>query len=561
MPADQKTQVPAPSPLPVSVQRPSAQPARQDAPGTLALQETQVNKSHQAQPHAVSTETVEGTPAPVPKSPDASVDTLLCLELFAGSCRLSSAIQSVGFQALAIDSRECATFKVLQVDLLQESGRALVLDLIRQRRVWYVHLAPPCATSSQARGIPTPKWGPVPLRSFDWPDGLPGLNFVDRSRVQSANRLYSFCAEVILACQKMGCFWSVENPAGSHFWNTSPIRLVRRLIPQDIFHVQFHHCCFGGERMKLTALWCNMPSLRILGMLCHPGLRHRHKKWGRTSTGAFATSQEAAYPVPLCVQWANALLEHARRLGYSRVDASDPRVPQDQANRANLRATLGLLPKSSRMPRAVDPFVDKFWVQLEGQDLSSTLPGKSAQHLNQPKASQVLQVARDNSTWWAEVGLHCEPPAFMCRARAFIHPQARPPPVPPILHEVVHDVSCNLAGVHRERCQFLSSLCQRAKELAVQEHQDHSEMDQRLQAILEGKRLRLLDELLQAAGFPDSRLVADIRSGFKLTGWLPRSGHMQAKTCPPTLSKQQLLAQARSRNQEIWDSIVRQRHD
>ena len=69
------------------------------------------------------------------------VESLVCLEIFAGTCRLSSAL-AVAFQALAVDSRECKTFRLLQFDLLQPSSRAPVFELIRTRRIFYVHAAP-----------------------------------------------------------------------------------------------------------------------------------------------------------------------------------------------------------------------------------------------------------------------------------------------------------------------------------------------------------------------------------------------------------------------------------
>ena len=93
-----------------------------------------------------------------------------------------------------MDSRECKSFRLLQVDLLQPSSRHLVLELVRSRRIFYVHAAPPCSTSSsQAREIPLAGGsGPKPLRSFYEPDGISGLPMADKVRVFNANKLYVF---------------------------------------------------------------------------------------------------------------------------------------------------------------------------------------------------------------------------------------------------------------------------------------------------------------------------------------------------------------------------------
>ena len=195
----------------------------------------------------VSHSTTCHEPSQVASPSRRSVDSLVCLEVFAGTARLSSALAAVGFQALAVDSKVGGEMRVLQVNLLQESGRQLVLDMIRSGKIWSVHLAPPCSTSSQARSIPARgRKAPVPLRSFTHPDGLPGLNMGDKVRISHANILYEFCADAILAAAAAGCMWSIENPAGSLFWTTSPMKRVANQLSEQLCFVQFHHCCFGG---------------------------------------------------------------------------------------------------------------------------------------------------------------------------------------------------------------------------------------------------------------------------------------------------------------------------
>ena len=239
------------------------------------------------------------------------MDSLICLEVFAGSCRLSS----------ALTGRERQSFRLFQVDLLQPSSHALIVELIRTCRIFYVNSAPPCSTSSQAREIPlTNGSGLKPLRSSDEPDGISGLSMTDKVRVSNANKLYDLTAEVLEVAQTSGVLWSVENPAGSHSWNTSPMMAPLRKLKPHIHFVQFYHCCFGGDRMKLTLLWTNLARLGTLGMLCSPKLAHVLKKWGRTQSGSFATSLETAYPLGLCRQWAGLVLQESLDRGFALVD-------------------------------------------------------------------------------------------------------------------------------------------------------------------------------------------------------------------------------------------------
>ena len=146
-----------------------------NAPSTEAPQETQQES--------------EPIPGPVPSAwTGLQFHDVVCLEIFAGTARLSSALAAQGFQAVAVDNKPCATFRVLQTDLLSESGRALVLDLIQHRKVWYAHFAPPCSTASQARNIKLRQGpSPPPLRTWNQPDGVSGLGF---QRVLAKIRIY-----------------------------------------------------------------------------------------------------------------------------------------------------------------------------------------------------------------------------------------------------------------------------------------------------------------------------------------------------------------------------------
>ena len=196
-----------------------------------------------------------------------------------------------------------------------------------------MRLAPPCSTSSQARSIPLAgRRGPEPLRSWQHPDGLATLGFAGRCHVNAANKLYCRTASLLQACVHASVHFSVENPAGSHFWNTSFMRGFFKANRATIQFVQFDHCCSGGTRRKTIALWRNLSALSNFGVLCRPDLNHVHDEWGIAQQGSFETSEETAYLVSLCIQWPHCCSHQAIQEGYTghrRIRSAFAVPPQD----------------------------------------------------------------------------------------------------------------------------------------------------------------------------------------------------------------------------------------
>ena len=136
----------------------------------------------------------------------------MALELFGGSARLTKCLCDRGLDAIAVDWVRNASRPegpCCMLDLTNAEHFKLVLSLIKSGRVKYVHMAPPCGTASRAREIPVkgkPN-APKPLRSAEWPDGLPGLKGSDLVRVVAANCLYEACFIVALECIERHSFF------------------------------------------------------------------------------------------------------------------------------------------------------------------------------------------------------------------------------------------------------------------------------------------------------------------------------------------------------------------
>ena len=110
-----------------------------------------------------------------------------------------------------------------------------------------------------------------------------------------------------------------------------------------------------------------------------------------------------------------------------------------------------------------------------------------------------------------------------------------------------------LPEIHRLRCPRLKAMCDMAQDLQHQEDKDHTSLEPRLQVILKGKRLRLFETLLKGIEYPDKDLVADMRRGFRLTGWLPDTETRPCKVVPPALHRDEVWAGREKGNEEIWE--------
>ncbi len=74
------------------------------------------------------------------------------------------------------------------------------------------------------------------------------------------------------------------------------------------------------------------------------------------------------------------------------------------------------------------------------------------------------------------------------------------------------------ANLTKHRADFLSRISRRAQALEEEEKKLHTSMHPSGRAVMKGKRLVILKELLDEISYPDTELIKDIAAGFKLTG-------------------------------------------
>ena len=207
------------------------------------------------------------------------------LEIFCGCARLTGAWAKMGAKGVAVDRRDNAhvpEVPVLWIDLTTAGGQQQVLDLIRSGEIGIVWLAVPCGTGSRAREKRIPKWlqdrgvpDAQPLRSDEFPEGLPSLTGKDAARVASANELVRFARRVVDLCDALRVFWVIENPANSILWL---MKEFAELVRPDTVDVDYHACMHGGKRDKHQRLRTNCRALLALAVRCDKS--HVHAPWG-----------------------------------------------------------------------------------------------------------------------------------------------------------------------------------------------------------------------------------------------------------------------------------------
>ena len=96
----------------------------------------------------------------------------------------------------------------------------------------------------------------------------------------------------------------------------------------------------------------------------------------------------------------------------------------------------------------------------------------------------------------------------------------------------------------KERTATLRKWTLRAQELRAQV--DPNPAVGHCARILEGKDIRLFQEMLDSSGHADTMLPSSIRKGFELMGPLPSSGVLQKKNTFATLTPEEVRANAAS---------------
>ena len=240
------------------------------------------------------------------------------IEVFAGAAVLCSVAKQFRLKnSISVDKvrKRNARSTIYQLDLRQERDRQLLEQWTPSGLLLWAHLAPVCCAASRARDIRRFDNDPQPLRSEDWPEGLPNLHPKDYERVDLANRLFSAACSIFkLACSK-GVLVTMENH--SYFWWT---KWVKQLLGEvSTFTADFQVCMMGGSRDKWTRIRANFKEVSAMNISCDKS--RTHSPWGiakdESGREVWATSLESQYPKKMCVILTSIVLQVAESQGLT----------------------------------------------------------------------------------------------------------------------------------------------------------------------------------------------------------------------------------------------------
>ena len=232
-----------------------------------------------------------------PKAAELVPDSVHFLEIFSGNGGLTKAVRRLNLKAA--DPIDIAAGH----DVTKPTTLKQILKAIRERRIRWLHLAPPCRSYSVAR---RPQHR---LRSRRYPGGLPNLEY--NKLVIEGNACARVTARMAKACFRAGVFFTIENPKTSLIWKMPGLAALAR-IP-NVSEFVGDQCAFGAASQKPTKWLTNAPFASILAARA-PGTSEGHAhitlegKGKDPEDGKWKAKTEiaAAYPTELCDSLANA---------------------------------------------------------------------------------------------------------------------------------------------------------------------------------------------------------------------------------------------------------------
>ena len=466
-------------------------------------------------------------------------------EVFCGAAGLTLNLTKAGFDALGVDhkgNKDKPKGRCLWIDLSTKRGQDDLRKMVLHDTVAYVHFAPPCGTASRARdrrrlnadGTPA-KLDPKPLRSDQYPDGLPSLVGQDLERVNTANELYRFVAVLCSELSAKGIAWTVENPKNSRMWDTKWFRWLSRAKANGQLNynrVTFDMCMHGGSRPKATTfLVSDDVDLSSMELSCDNS--HPHKPWGlvKESGCVFATAEERNYPDLLCKRLAANMAKH---FGVSPPKQKD-QVAKVAANEQPRR----------RHPPLVPEYHHTEWLPVpEGRVAafkSFMTERKKSEGVWEarkfPTGSKLLDVSSmdvgGSSSWtftgvnwvkgckdvWCKVGIGWLTDEFLHRSKSVIHPFNGNTVISPVDAEVLwENATKGPTAIEKIRRDTILKYTLEKVKLASKERELHAKLDSSVEKVVAEKNILLFKKMLEDTGYDDVGVHYLLMLGVRLLG-------------------------------------------
>ena len=524
-----------------------------------------------------------------------------CIELFCGSGNLTFAMKHFFPDSFGVDHKVAKQrVKVICLDLTREDHQQLVSSWALSGRCLWVH----CGTASKARfkRVSKTRHGPPPLRSSNWPNGLPGVQGVNLLRLRAANRLYRYMSELILKLDAAGVTWTVENPWTSLMWDTTYwVDVDTQLKP---CYCELHNCMFGGARLKRTCLASNNRAIMALNILCNGD--HEHAPWG-VHDGIFDTAREAEYTPQLAKALATTVLESvAGQMNLQNVAQVSKKLKLSHfhsiaaSKQPSKLTALPSVPEFSHILMLKNvPSNFQFSIldgnlqictsfQVEGNQFLVPCGSKLLRKTDKKggearlfsyaaERTPSLHMLGDLEPWSGETGetavLTCckspsackgsyfslvqpssvgdcsdwvfgvrwSPESFLDRAIQVGHPFKEFSGLQTEVKQACETLAqWKFEEIVNWRCAKLGEWLRLAKSLQAEEEEIKSKMPPPRRKILDAKRIALMRYLVKSEGYDDYTLPDDIEQGFELVGDSPTSSVLPPKIVPATISQEDL---------------------
>ena len=499
------------------------------------------------------------------------------IEVFAGGAVLCSVAKSCGLNSsIAIDKikKPNARPTILQLNLLLAEDRTLLETWLESPLLAWVHLAPVCGTASRAQNLQKGPADPQPLRSLDYPEGLPSLNGDELIRVGLANDLYEYSCFLFLRAAVLGVLVTLENPSNSYFWFTIWLRSLIQTIP--VFHADFQACMLDGQRDKWIRIMANFSGISQLNIKCDR--QHVHAPWGKTKNAdgklVWATGLEAQYPRKMCVALVASALQQLTSQGLqmrpqqlseiavhplmiaqqARIAAGNqpraakipplvPQFPKVVVGRLNVaspcpllsKTPKAILAKNERMQDVTVPAHSRF---LRCTQLPDEIIGVEKGQVHEAKKPK-RECADAGWPFEAAFGLPWTTEDFISKAASNGHPRHFCNQVPVELEAAIQKhaglTDVQMSGLRIAWCRKWLA---RAAALEKAEAADRSTRPVHVQQATKDKRLLLTAEILADMGYRDSDALQLLREGSPLAVEIQATPvfKSQYKPCMSTMS-------------------------
>ena len=565
--------------------------ASTESPTTMPLQPCSSRRRQDEGDRAqtqVSPEPETPSTAPAPQD----TQRRIIIEIFSGSGGLSAALSDRGVKAHPIDwkfnphslkrTRGGKVMRPILLDLSTTEGLGALQKELEQAEpvldgVWIAFPSTSCAAAREREVAD----GPTPLRSAAAPWGLPELlrqdNHSKEAKLLKAhNMILTAVLWVLTWCIAKCIRLALENPRSSRLWDVPEIVDFAKRV--DVHEVLFHVCRFGGLRRKSMKLLTTWPALRSLAGDCPgpPQCTSPHLPWAkRWSQGVMLNRDlaEAEYPQMLCNEFAAAITGRpmpvykkfvevqeldATTRAEGRYTSSDPLGELRVAAGRQMRPSRAkpLIPEWKRVIRIEVPEdIANQWdarfrlvKKLDSEIVhgESTVPA-GATYLGM--SATTAKTGACGSSLTAAFGVPWPKAEFAERACRLEHPFDSVSGVQDAVREAIFKIATKgpkATAAHRDRA--LRWWQYRAKVLEPKEKALHDAMPPGIASVLKGKRILLLQDMLQSIKHPDKNLVADMVAGFPIAGDMGVSGVFKQREDveQPSTTEAELMREARS---------------